>query len=420
MAVDSYGGADEGGYAQLDLSGKLIIKAQLGDDIRRIPIHNEEITYDELVLMMQRVFRGKLDASDEVLIKYRDEDGDLVSIFDSSDLSFAIQCSRILKLTIFVNGQPEPLQSDEVKHIKTELQKIRNQVIHLIDQLEPRTSSPGDPAEGDKGSANVTIANTTNAVAPKEFDPLSAKEGVERGPNKVVSSFGLQEDGRGGSPDSISSQLSSASQKQPQQQMQGGPPSSSLYQQGPPQSQQQQVYAPGQNIPGGVPQHHYFQGQGGPHQQQQQQQSSQPQSPASSVGSSGGFAPPPPGSYGQGQPGQGYGGYQQNPQMQQGQYGQPQPSQQPQHPQQVRGSPFSGSPSGGPPNQGPTNAPANYPGGPPTSQAYLGQMQQQYPAGYPPGNVGPGGPVPSGGSNPYSRGPSSGYPRPALNHQTGY
>ena len=29
---------------QLDLSGKLIIKAQLGEDIRRIPIHNEDIT----------------------------------------------------------------------------------------------------------------------------------------------------------------------------------------------------------------------------------------------------------------------------------------------------------------------------------------------------------------------------------------
>ncbi|MEQ2269085.1 hypothetical protein XENORESO_021835 [Xenotaenia resolanae] len=86
---------------QLDLSGKLIIKAQLGDDIRRIPIHNEDITYDELVLMMQRVFRGKLQSNDEVTVKYKDEDDDLITIFDSSDLSFAIQCSRILKLTLF-------------------------------------------------------------------------------------------------------------------------------------------------------------------------------------------------------------------------------------------------------------------------------------------------------------------------------
>lgn len=58
---------------EMDLSGKLIIKVQLADDIRRIPIHNEAITYDELVLMMQRVFRGKLSSTDEITIKYKDE-----------------------------------------------------------------------------------------------------------------------------------------------------------------------------------------------------------------------------------------------------------------------------------------------------------------------------------------------------------
>lgn len=57
----------------MDLSGKLIIKAQLGDDIRRIPIHNEELTYDELLLMMQRVFNGRLTSTDDVTIKYKDE-----------------------------------------------------------------------------------------------------------------------------------------------------------------------------------------------------------------------------------------------------------------------------------------------------------------------------------------------------------
>lgn len=57
----------------VDASGALIIKAQLGDDIRRIPIHNEDLTYDELLLMMQRVFRGKLNSNDDVTIKYKDE-----------------------------------------------------------------------------------------------------------------------------------------------------------------------------------------------------------------------------------------------------------------------------------------------------------------------------------------------------------
>ncbi len=43
----------EEAFNKLDLTGKLIIKATLGDDIRRIPIHNDDLTYDELVLMMQ-------------------------------------------------------------------------------------------------------------------------------------------------------------------------------------------------------------------------------------------------------------------------------------------------------------------------------------------------------------------------------
>ena len=57
----------------MDLSGKLIIKARLGNDIRRIPIHNEDLTYDELVLMMQRVFRGTLRRDEEITIKYADD-----------------------------------------------------------------------------------------------------------------------------------------------------------------------------------------------------------------------------------------------------------------------------------------------------------------------------------------------------------
>lgn len=67
---------------EMDLSGKLIIKVQLDNDIRRIPIHNEAITYDELLLMMQRVFQGKLSANDDITIKYKDEgEFEIVYIF---------------------------------------------------------------------------------------------------------------------------------------------------------------------------------------------------------------------------------------------------------------------------------------------------------------------------------------------------
>lgn len=90
-------------------------------------IHNDDITYDELVLMMQRVYKGTLQQDDEITIKYKDEgtiililpeatcshitwralyilyfvDGDLITIFDTADVSFAIQmCNRQLKLVL--------------------------------------------------------------------------------------------------------------------------------------------------------------------------------------------------------------------------------------------------------------------------------------------------------------------------------
>lgn len=74
----------------VDLSGTLIIKARLGDDIRCIPIHNEDLTYDDLLLMMQRVFRGKLSSTDDITIKYKDEGWCLIG----HGLKFAVQVFR--------------------------------------------------------------------------------------------------------------------------------------------------------------------------------------------------------------------------------------------------------------------------------------------------------------------------------------
>jgi hypothetical protein len=71
-------------------------------------------------------------------------DGDLITIFDSSDLAFAVQYSRILKLQILVGGEDktnqhnQSLQPVQVNYIRRELQHIRDQVNHLLDSIEPR------------------------------------------------------------------------------------------------------------------------------------------------------------------------------------------------------------------------------------------------------------------------------------------
>ncbi|XP_054258819.1 protein TFG-like isoform X2 [Macrosteles quadrilineatus] len=181
-AVTSYGTntfpkMNEQVFQQLDLTGKLIIKVQLGDDIRRIPIHNEAITYDELVLMMQRVFRGKLTSTDDITIKYKDEDGDLITIFDSSDLSYAVQYSRVLKLTLIVNnGDISRLyQPLELRKIQKELKRVRDQVNHLLDLIDIRdpevSSSTADHYKSEKGR--------DGKQSSKEFDPLQKEDKLE-------------------------------------------------------------------------------------------------------------------------------------------------------------------------------------------------------------------------------------------------
>ena len=78
-------------------------------------------------------------------------DGDLITIFDSSDLAFAIQYSRVLKLTLFVAGDSGKLyQPVELNKIRKELRSIRDQVNHLLDVTELRCSAESQAASESK------------------------------------------------------------------------------------------------------------------------------------------------------------------------------------------------------------------------------------------------------------------------------
>jgi len=170
--------------SNLDMTGKLIIKASLGDDIRRIPIHNDDLTYDELVLMMQRVFRGVLDPEEELLLKYKDEDGDLITIMDNSDLSFAIQYCRVLRLTIIVGVEDGQKKAGNAgTEVTKELREIRDRVNKLLDMLTdsskgngPSNDKGGDPAEGVVAEEAVGQAGQVSQVENREFDPLGQEQ----------------------------------------------------------------------------------------------------------------------------------------------------------------------------------------------------------------------------------------------------
>ncbi|CAH8656444.1 unnamed protein product [Schistosoma bovis] len=178
----------------MDLSGKLIIKAQLGHDLRRIPIHNEEITYDELILMMQRVFKQYITKEDELLVKYKDEDGDFITIEDESELSLAIQSSKVLQIKVFVVNKPEILQctapfknrkDGEAKKLESgdtfslvyELQRLGNHILNVADRIQKTFSANSSMDIAFTNCNRPEIVDKTDSIcnpeSNKEFDPLS-------------------------------------------------------------------------------------------------------------------------------------------------------------------------------------------------------------------------------------------------------
>ena len=396
----------ETGFSHLDLTGKLIIKAAFGEDIRRVPIHNEDITYDELILMMQRLFKGHLNTTDEITLKYRDEDGDLITIYDSSDLNFAIQCSRILKLTIFVNGKPASLAPSEVKSIKRELQQIRDKANLLLDRLDTKYNLKcrSETIAEEIEEPEEPIAAPKSHETQKEFDPLSSRktddsDSLQNGENQQMDGIAnvqrvLPVNPNDQQPATIQPSMTNF-QGYPHPQMQppqskyvqpppsGGLPPPSSY---PPPPQQQQQPPPPQ-----------FAKMGGP----------PPMSGGPGAPPYGG--PPPPG----GPPGA-YGSPYQSPTSN---YGQGPP---PSGPPPTSGPPMSGPPSNAMRYQPPLGGPG--PGYPPSSGpagvgGYPGQNQG------PPPTSGPPGPPPTGGmmggppgTNPYARPvrPGSNYRYPPM------
>jgi hypothetical protein len=138
----------------------------------------------ELVLMMERVFTGKISNSDELTIKYLDDDGDKVTLLNDSDLTVALHFHKLLRLFVFVNGKEQintnstdNLHQDgnfiDAKTFRIELQDIRNSVQTILDRLQLTTNEV--PTTTATVSTATAVPNTT-----REFDPYKNSQQQQR------------------------------------------------------------------------------------------------------------------------------------------------------------------------------------------------------------------------------------------------
>ena len=126
----------------------------------------------------------------------------MVTIFDSSDLTSAIQCSRTLKLTVFLNNQSEASVDSKqqksitnISAIRKELSGIRDRVISLLDQLDltspQETPNRDSPLQIESDKQNVQAVKPT-PVHAKEFDPYQQQNDVGKETDKVSEAFGVE------------------------------------------------------------------------------------------------------------------------------------------------------------------------------------------------------------------------------------
>lgn len=141
--------------------------------------------------MMERVFGGKISNSDELTIKYLDNDGDKITLLNDSDLTVALNFHKTLRLFVFVNGNEltstngkmngnKDVDLVDATLFRNELQQIRNSVQTILDRL--RLSS-NDAAPSSSSPSSLVTSTTTNAAPPvastpvtpgttREFDPI--------------------------------------------------------------------------------------------------------------------------------------------------------------------------------------------------------------------------------------------------------
>ncbi|KAF9576579.1 hypothetical protein EC968_006926 [Mortierella alpina] len=157
----------------------------------RVPI-SQVPTYDELCFMVQRLFRTELSKDlDNLVLRYEDEDGDLITIRDDADISYAISLSSLLKLTVndkvthplvvpvenlskFLLGLDEKQTIAAVTGALADLHERLGSALQVIRTQYPSAAAPGQC--GNSTSTEAAVKSTFgNGAAAENHKAMDAK-----------------------------------------------------------------------------------------------------------------------------------------------------------------------------------------------------------------------------------------------------
>ncbi|KAG0325854.1 hypothetical protein BGZ99_000120 [Dissophora globulifera] len=168
----------------------VVIKFKCAGTNLRVPIAQVP-TFNELCFIVQRLFRSEVSADlDNLVLRYQDDDGDLITIQDDADISHAISLSSVLRLTVNdkithpvvlpLEDLPKRLASmDEKQTVAAvtaslvDLHAWIGRAIQVIQSQHPTSSTivKASGRAGENGS-NTVLREKTEAATALESKPL--------------------------------------------------------------------------------------------------------------------------------------------------------------------------------------------------------------------------------------------------------
>ncbi|EFP02867.1 CRE-TFG-1 protein [Caenorhabditis remanei] len=159
-----------------------ILKARYADDVRKSSLHHaNDLTLIDLVLNVQRIFALPSDAN--FLLKYKDQDGDLVSLTSDHDLLLALNTvGATLDVTVVVDSRAHDLVQDvqrQVEQIKLDVGKLLG-ALSSLDNLASLVDN--------SSSSTAHISSIAAPPQPTHHDNIVLQKSYEAAPPSPVPS----------------------------------------------------------------------------------------------------------------------------------------------------------------------------------------------------------------------------------------
>ncbi|KAI3641909.1 hypothetical protein MIR68_000019 [Amoeboaphelidium protococcarum] len=184
--------------------GMLVVKAYCQSEIRRIPIFNRDLTYAELCIMLSRLFKHHLNKGEssnydntiadgasnsnkdqlktieklpELVLKYKDDEGDWIELTDDMDVQHAIQLSNVFHVKVQIKREDGTNNDDDFidwAEMKETINQLKDQVGQLVKVFS--------------AVSQTAVALSTKPSAPS-IKPLSTRDMADfLGQNDTVDS----------------------------------------------------------------------------------------------------------------------------------------------------------------------------------------------------------------------------------------